>query len=316
MKKGNIITTITLVLIIIALSVGLVVTNLPKGNEEVQNTNVEETTTADNGNNNSEEGKILPNDGEVAQRAYDIVEGLSSLWGIKGGVGTAKDLSNNEILLTAYSFMDKSLIEDIDYTTKGDYTVNGKFKPSDLAAAVKSIFGDIEYNDSYFGGLIAPAATYVEDENMYYRCSGYGGGGYFSYPIHGIYKVEEFSDRYVVTGKMLFIDSRDTGSGTNNVIKAWSSYFSKSLGYFGSFYENYPKNGLYFNSLNDVVADVTDTKNISVLINTGNDEARLKQKDTAQKMIAKYIDDATEYKHTFMKAEDGSFYWLKSEIVK
>ena len=35
-----------------------------------------------------------------------------------------------------------------------------------------------------------------------------------------------------------------------------------------------------------------------------------------KKFISKYYDEATEYKHTFMKNEDGTYYWLKTEIVK
>ena len=38
--------------------------------------------------------------------------------------------------------------------------------------------------------------------------------------------------------------------------------------------------------------------------------------EKGKKIISLYYDDATEYKHTFVKNEDGSFYWQKTEIVK
>ena len=38
--------------------------------------------------------------------------------------------------------------------------------------------------------------------------------------------------------------------------------------------------------------------------------------NVSKKLISKYYDDAAEYKHTFMKNEDGTYYWLKTEIVK
>ena len=34
------------------------------------------------------------------------------------------------------------------------------------------------------------------------------------------------------------------------------------------------------------------------------------------KLLTKFYDQASEYKHTFIKNEDGTFYWYKSEIVK
>ena len=38
--------------------------------------------------------------------------------------------------------------------------------------------------------------------------------------------------------------------------------------------------------------------------------------DYNKKIISKYYDEATEYEHTFMKNDDGTYYWLKTEIVK
>lgn len=314
MKKSGVITIILLVLVVVALSIALVVTNMHK-DTKVENTDTEDVTDVNN-TKKDEVAKQLDNDGEVAQRAYDIVDGLGSIYGLNNGVGTYKDLTNNEILLTAYEFMDNSLIEDTGFIEKRDNTVYGRFKASDLAASVKAVFGDIEYKNEDFSGRIAPVLLYVPEEDTYYRLSGVGGGGAFSYVVHGINKVEEYEDRYEVTEKMLFVKSNDLDGGTRYEIKTWSSEYSPTIAYFGSAYSYHEKDGTYYNSLDDVIEGVNDTNSIRVLMTKGSGEALAKQIDNAQKLLTKYAENATELKHTFMKSEDGSFYWVKTEIVK
>ena len=131
-----------------------------------------------------------------------------------------------------------------------------------------------------------------------------------SYDIKGIVKAEEYSDRYEITEKYLYIESHDTGNGANYEIRAWHSGLSKSLGRFS-------ENSLEVGNpqLNELLADVT-VKAIYTGTPTSDSQYEKNIIENNKKILSKYFDDATEYKHTFMKNEDGSYYWVKSEIIK
>ena len=71
-------------------------------------------------------------------------------------------------------------------------------------------------------------------------------------------------------------------------------------------------------TVEELVSDVQEKE-----MYNGTEEESSKASQTLQrninvskKLISKYYDDAAEYKHTFMKNEDGTYYWLKTEIVK
>ena len=176
--------------------------------------------------------------------------------------------------------------------------------------AIKKVYGDIEYSPSIFGNGIIPLSIYVEAEQTYYVTAGYGGGGYFSYPIKGIIKIEEYSDKYEAYEEYLYAQSSSSMNTTKYNLKGWHSDLNKSLFVFEA------------NKVSDLYDSVADVEPQNIYVgkvetpDEGNAEYIKANLLSTQKVLTKYQDDATIYKHTFMKNEDGTFYWYKSEIVK
>ena len=313
MRRTSIITTLFLLLVIIGLVVALVVTNIPE-KQEVTDPNDGQVVGEENVGEEKEEPETPTNvalDSEVVKQAYKILQLTSDAYYMKGtNEATREDLEDKNIIKAAYMMGAKDMVQETDFMFKNEYRVSGKIPAEEFDKIIKQIYGDVEYEHTGFGSIIATIATYVAEEDMYYICAGYGGGGYFSYDVKGIVKAEEYSDRYEITEKYLYIESHDGGNGSNFEIRAWHSGLSKSLGRFS---ENSLEVGLP--QLNELLADVT-IKEIYTGDPTTDSQAEKYYIETYKKILSKYYDDATEYKHTFMKNENGTFYWYKSEIIK
>lgn len=310
MRRSSIITIILLVLVIIGLTVALVVTNLPDKKQVEDNSIIEKNDSEEDNKVKSEEPKQVALEGEVTERIYKILSMSESYYKVKNGEATRKDLDNNEVQRIAYDLYIKDNYEKLDTTYVNDYMVAGKFSKKEMDEAIKKVYGDMEYIPSIFGNGIIPLSTYVEAEQTYYVTAGYGGGGYFSYPIKGIIKIEEYSDRYEAYEEYLYAQSSSFMNTTKYILKGWHSDFSKSLFDF----EAGRVSDLY-----DSVADV-EPQNIYVgkveTVDERNVEYIKANLLSTQKVLTKYQDEATIYKHTFIKNDDGTFYWYKSEIVK
>lgn len=290
MRRSSIITIIILILVIIGLTVALVITNLPQGNEQDENVNIENNEEI----KNDEEEKSEPEapkevalDNEILQDMYKMVNGATTdiFHCLKKGKLTVEDLSNEYIQTIAFYYDAASKVEEY---IKQDEMISGKLEVKYMDEAVKKVFGDVDYEPTYvlYQSGDAKILKYDANENVYYMYSGFGGGS-DQFTHHAITNVEEYSDKYIVTEKMV----TDTYTFGNHNI---SSYYGQ---------------GYRFTSSLGFVSDSNiDSINITQDMYSPN--------ETSKKLISKYYEEATEYKHTFIKNEDGSFYWQKTEIVK
>ena len=290
MRRSSIITIIILILVIIGLTVALVVTNLPQGNEQDKNANIENNEEIKNDKEEKSEPEVpkkVALDNEIVQDMYNMVNGRTGdiFHCLKKGKLTVEDLSNEYIQTIAYYYDAASKVEEY---IKQDEMISGKLEVKYMDDAVKKVFGDVDYEPTYvlYQSGDAKILKYDANENVYYRYGGFGGGTNM-FTHHAITKVEEYSDKYVVTEKML-TDTYEYGH--HNI----SSYYGQ--GY------------VFTSSLGHISDSEVDSINIT--------QDMYSQNETSKKLISKYYDDATEYKHTFVKNEDGSFYWQKTEIVK
>lgn len=290
MRRSSIITIIILILVIICLIVALVVTNLPQGNEQDKNANIENNEEIKNDKEEKSEPEVpkkVALDNEIVQDMYNMVNGRTGdiFHCLKKGKLTVEDLSNEYIQTIAYYYDAASKVEEY---IKQDEMISGKLEVKYMDDAVKKVFGDVDYEPTYvlYQSGDAKILKYDANENVYYRYGGFGGGTNM-FTHHAITNVEEYSDKYIVTEKML-TDTYEYGH--HNI----SSYYGQ--GY------------VFTSSLGHISDSEVDSINIT--------QDMYSQNETSKKLISKYYDDATEYKHTFVKNEDGSFYWQKTEIVK
>ena len=290
MRRSSIITIIILILVIIGLTVALVVTNLPQGNEQDKNANIENNEEIKNDKEEKSEPEVpkkVALDNEIVQDMYNMVNGRTGdiFHCLKKGKLTVEDLSNEYIQTIAYYYDAASKVEEY---IKQDEMISGKLEVKYMDDAVKKVFGDVDYEPTYvlYQSGDAKILKYDANENVYYRYGGFGGGTNM-FTHHAITNVEEYSDKYIVTEKML----TDTYEYRHHNI---SSYYGQ--GY------------VFTSSLGHISDSEVDSINIT--------QDMYSQNETSKKLISKYYDDATEYKHTFVKNEDGSFYWQKTEIVK
>lgn len=303
MRRSSIITIILLVLVIIGLTVALVMTNLPKEKVEVnpgvedvgnQNDDVNETSK-------TEEPRILDLNDELVKDMYGILnKGTTDFFHyfVKGEI-TKEDFTDEDIQTIAYfnSAIEKEeQLSESERTESRGYKLQRKY----MDEAVKKIFGDIEYKhtgiryqDHGINWNFIEYAEYDKDADVYYINVGFGGGGN-SGPITAITKVEEYNDRYVVHEKLLFIEYNNNNF---SVFPFYGTYFRF--------------NRIIENNIPYDLSNLTNSKNV-VAYNYNLESIDEK----ATKLVSKYYDYCTEYKHTFMKNEDGSYYWVKSEIIK
>ena len=196
MRRSSVITIVILVLVIIGLIVALAVTNL--SNNEMANS--QNTQTSLNGENaqsiNQEAGTAISLDSEIVHKAYKILRADEELYNVKGDSKTVKDFTNEQIQYIAY------LVSAIDKMEmyKGNMVDRIVSKKS-MDESVKEVFGNVTYNPTNVNNL-----EYNSEEQVYYRKVGYGGSvGYNPYSISAIVKAEEFSDRYEITEKYLYL---------------------------------------------------------------------------------------------------------------
>lgn len=289
MRRSSIITIILLILVIISLIVALVITNLPKTGEN-NDTTIENNENLEENQEEQEEPETPTSvalDSEIVEEMYMLINGATGdifHW-LKKGELTVDDLSNEYIQTIAFFYDAAKNIEEIE---PDDQMRTGKLEVKYMDEAIKKVFGDVEYEPTYVlyqagGGKIL---KYDSSEDIYYVYGGFGGGT--NQFIHtGITNVEEYSDKYIVTEKML-IDSYEYGYHNISSYYGQGYRFTSSLGH------------------------ISDSEVDSIIIT----QDMYSYNDKNKKILSKYYDDATEYRHTFVKNEDGSFYWQKTEIVK
>ena len=293
MRKSSVITIVLLVLVIIGLIVALVATNLPQKESVDENTVIENNESLQDEKQQGDVVEETPTsvslDNPIVKDMYSVLNGTTDLFHyIKKGILTVEDLSNEYIQTIAYFTIAKNNVEKFEQID--DQGRDGKLEKKYMDEAIKTIFGDIEYTPTY--ALIqsdenSKVLRYNENDGIYYEYTGFGGGGNFvSYTA--ITQVDEYSDRYVVTEK--FVALYNVGNGNYGVYPYYGTNFRYSY-YLGS-------------------TTLSEIESVSVT------QDLYSYTEFSEKLISKYYDEATEYKHTFMKNQDGTYYWLKTEIVK
>lgn len=311
MRRSSVITIILLVLVIIGLIVALVVTNLPEEKDETSsNTVVQESSDGSNGQATEEEEETptyVALDSDIAKDMYKRLNANDSFFFhyFKKGVLTQDDFTNEEKQVIAYYYSVEDKLEELLDSEKDDSPRAKKFQVKYMDEAMMSVFGNTDYEPTYgyfqtTEKTSEPAHLFEYDatNNVYYVNGGWGGAP-DGETYTAIAKIEEYSDRYEVTEELL-IGFRTYGDEAKRNIY---SYFGAR-----AFHSDIIE---YSVSEDDILAG-TNSKGV---VSYSNGE-HYTYNDYVEKMISKYYDYATEYKHTFMKNSDGTYYWVKTEIVK
>lgn len=319
MKKSSVITIVLLVLVIIVLVVALVVTNLPP-KEEVSDPNNEQVVGEEK---EEETPTYLALDSDIAKEMNDF---LYPFWDNYFFYDFSveqiqfENLTNYAKIYMAY----RNGASDKIYEDSFEGYVY-MLKKSDLDEAMQKIFGKVDYIPEDFMIDFRNFEYNSEEQIFYNRIGGGGGADAISHGIAGTYKVEEYSDRYEVYTKYLYLNTAEhinevlpDGSKGRYIGTVWEIKNSKTAQN-----ENIVK---YKDFSNEEKNGYEDFENFESIIDGVEAKAFVKSNnsslnyeydfDTNCKILTKYYDQATEYKHTFMKAEDGSYYWVKSEIIK
>ncbi len=149
---------------------------------------------------------------------------------------------------------------------------------SAMDTSIKKVFGnDTAYTPSSFTLVGSQKMDYDSNKSQYSYKSGLG--GMYPYVLHGIYKVEEYKDSYFVYEKAIYV-SNDSKNKYLNL-----------------------KDG----SKKVMTNDLSINTNLSFYCNNDSE---------TQKVISTYWNEAYEYKHTFKKQTDGTYFWYKSEVNK
>lgn len=293
MRRSNVIIIIFLVLIIVGLVISLIVTNLSKNNSDMGE-NKPDGSVVSNAEE-KEEPSFVALDNAIVKDMYELLNKSNRdffHYFTKGEI-TINDFDNEDIQTMAFNCnivgkSEEKLEESEKYMMR-----SGKFSKEAMDNAVKKIFGDVKYEPTYgyFQSAVKSKESalfeYDKDKNVYYINSGFGGGSDTA-ACTAISKVEEYSDRYEVTEKM--------------VVTVYSSYDG---GY--SVYPFYGTTMLYSKWIGRLTqAELESLTNTHNLYSTSDYESEL---------LSKYFDSATEYKHTFKKNPDGTYYWVKTEII-
>lgn len=235
----------------------------------------------------------------------------------KAGTITQKDFTDKEKIYIAYNlFASKN---QVDSDNKEYRKMISK---SDMDNAIYKIFGNTDYKPMNVSlGFLN--LKYDNETERFYDLQGDGGGGPTTYIVTGVYNVEEYSNKYEVYSKYLVINlnsseiTTSSGSRTGNIWKitdrlTYSARISDriQLDEFRDFEP--PSDNSY---LQNIISEEELLSNVE-LKSFVRPNIQYYNPERDEKFLSKYFDKAMEYKHTFMKNEDGPYYWVKSEIIK
>ena len=263
----------------------------------------------------------LDKDSKLVKELYDIILKYNNL-DLTGGLNY--DLNSkfsfyrdNKIVYSDLRDAEKvvcilNAIKDEDYTKNvnienldleqyqdiyKDYNVNmpkttTADKYSNITSTVKRIFGEnakIE-NESY--GLLSGIAEYYDDSYYLYMIEG-GGLGETVFAYSEIERVEKFEDYIYIYDKYICEDTLEAAMDMNGKNKFYTTADkTKQI----EVDETLFKRGEY---------DYSETR-IGYM---GIDKS-------LEKFFKYYEDELNTYKHTFKKVEDGTYYWVSSEIYE
>ena len=284
MKKTGVLTIVVLILIIIALALALVVTNLPKNKENVPQNNEEQVENVVD-KKEEETPSYLDLNSDKVKDMYSMLNYGGQLFHyVKLGVKTIDDFADEDIQSVAYYYDAYKHVQAIKSTMQmEDGTLEARF----MDEAVAKVFGpNVKYNKTfaYWSTKNTNFLRYSEDDGLYHRFSGMGGGGNVYYAT-AITEVREYSDRYEVVEKGVAVKT---------------AYEKEYV---------YP----YFATEMPVDPELGSFDSYDSL---GEAKSMYSSRENDAKVITKFEDGATEYKHVFMKNSDGTYYWVSTEIVK
>lgn len=302
-KRCSVIIIIILILIIIALVVALVVTNLKS--KPVTEQQSEVTSNEENSGNDKESVNETPTylalDSKEAVSMAKIVNPhyweRSLFYCSPLDVVTKDTLSNEEKLNVAFWYLANDNVQMIPDSYDG--SVDKKY----VDEGYKNVFGTTEYESVEFKAAGSEISYDSATQTFKVKRSGMGGIPR-SQSITGIYKIEEYSDRYEAYAKYIMIDIDADNDAVRENVKLWDSLEAPTvLTYISGKDERIP-----LPILQEVVAGVQTKPFVKVSENSLSDDQ--------MKLLSKFYDEASEYRHTFMKNADGTYYWVKSEKIK
>lgn len=309
LRRSSLITILILVAIIVILTIALIVTNLPKKGSNVPEEN---GTEVEQNVGQEEEPTYVSLDSDIIVKMYKTVS-MDKIYSNDYSRPTVlSDLEYTEIVYRscmATGVFDTDVLNqftisdavEMQYEELHDGMRNTVTFKSTVAIpeeiiknAVEKTFGkECKFENQNLKAGDITLAVYDESTQKYYLTPDGGNGMLNSIPLHAIIEVKEYSDRYEVTEKYVLqelVNDSEVGKETYN-IKAGPSDSAKVL-----------EAG---KTIDEVVNGITAKPMYAGL-----------NQEIASKVITKYYDDASEYVHTFMKNEDGTFYWVKSEKEK
>ena len=300
MRRSSLITIILLVLIIIGLSVALVLTNLPQKTEVANGNEAVENMENTDSNKEVKEEKVsslsLTDEKAVEMANLLTMFSHSNMFFEGNNIIQGKDVRNSEKIFASWLYYANGKNSGSQYVSRAD-----------IAEGVKRIFGDVEYKDEdireYYIGLKFDSVNDRYEVIM-------GGGGPAPANISGIYKIDEYSNRYEVYVKYLskiptpIVDNNNVYNGELCTIHPRASIYSEVLG-------RYRENSHWDDGYPDI-----DTFISGITIKEFAEASNIFYNENDFKVLSKFYDEASEYKVTFMKNDDGSFYWLKTEVIK
>ena len=220
---------------------------------------------------------------------------------------TYKDLSDVEKILSVLNstkdedYIEKVNIENLNlnlYQTeykkydiiRQETRIGDKY--SNISNTLKRIFGNNAKVENKNYGLLAGIVEYYDDSYYLYSIDG-GGLGETVFAYSEIERVEKFEDYIYIYDKYICEDTLEAAMDMNGKNKFYTTADkTKQI----EVDETLFKRGEY---------DYSETR-IGYM---GIDKS-------LEKIFKYYEDELNTYKHTFKKAEDGSYYWVSSEIYE
>lgn len=309
MRRSSIITIILLVLVIIGLTVALVMTNLPKNNvnDSISTENSEAQDDVKSELPKPEEPKQVDLNSDIAVEMATLLQPslATTKWAFfyefQRGILNQENMSNTRKMQIAFGLGGaKQKIKDNQILAK-----------SDMDEAMKKVFGNANYNPEGFN-FGSGFYSYDETEKCFIL-KGMGGGGQGSHFIAGVYKIDEYSDKYEVYAKALVIEHGNNIYENGAIIGTlWDIKNADSTSpeyVLEHYYEYSGTSNNSYQTIETLINDIISKEFVQIKSEYGD-------YTNQYKLLTKYFDQAMEYKHTFMKNEDGSYYWVKSEIIK
>ena len=297
-SKSAIVTFIIILLVVMIALLGIAVYLMYQNNQELKATIKNQTNTVSNtvavDDTTDEPVEILSTSNEIVSKLYDYVlksDDSDESYAWESNAEPASFYRSNKVTYSSLTDMEKTLVVIKNYSgnelkTVKTSTLSGIVDTTDkledtivyenINTKANQIFNQTETTWKNYEGL----GTKLEYKNgNYYKLSIYGGGkGTSEHGYSELVKAEKSGDEIYIYDKFIYVD-----------------YTSIDIG------ETNPKIHIY------TTADKGDD------IST---ETATEFSDNVKpaKLFTKYESKLNTFKHTFKQAQDGTYYWVSTEI--